>query len=176
MNFSPFLINVAVAKNYQWNVKMNVSKKESTIYQPNLKKHKRIKLLIFRITWKDFATFWLFVFNKAKYDNVLINSYLLLLAIEWGFEPIMIRKANQFVSFKFEDVQFLDIVNFLGAATRLDSFLKAYKTSETKKFFCMDGPIIQKSSTKFNFLLRKPSSTNCATKIPLKKALQTFNF
>ena len=47
----------------------------------------------------------------------------------------MIKKANQFVSFKFGDVQLLDIMNFLGAATSLDSFLKAYKTAETKGFF-----------------------------------------
>ena len=47
----------------------------------------------------------------------------------------MIRKANQFVSFKGGDVQLLDIMNFLGGATSLDSFLKAYKTSETKGFF-----------------------------------------
>ena len=32
-------------------------------------------------------------------------------------------------------MQFLDILNFLGGATSLESFLKAYKTSETKGFF-----------------------------------------
>ena len=50
-------------------------------------------------------------------------------------EPTVIKKANQFVSFKLGDVQLLDIMNFLGGATSLDSFLKAYKTSETKGFF-----------------------------------------
>ena len=35
----------------------------------------------------------------------------------------------------FSDVQLLDIMNFLGGATSLDSFLKAYKTLETKGFF-----------------------------------------
>ena len=50
-------------------------------------------------------------------------------------EPTVIKKANQFVSFKFSDVQLLDIMNLLGGATSLDSFLKAYKTSETKGFF-----------------------------------------
>ena len=47
----------------------------------------------------------------------------------------MIKKAIQFVTFKFGDVQLLDILNFLGAATSFDSFSKAYKTSETKSFF-----------------------------------------
>ena len=50
-------------------------------------------------------------------------------------EPIVIKKAHQFVSFMFGDVQFLDIMNFLRGATSLDSFLKAYKTSETIGFF-----------------------------------------
>ena len=43
-------------------------------------------------------------------------------------EPTVTKKANQFVSFKLGDVQFL-IMNFLGGATSLDSFLKTYKTS-----------------------------------------------
>ena len=50
-------------------------------------------------------------------------------------EPTVIKKANQFVSYNFGDVQLLDIMNFLVGATRLDSFLKAYKTSETKGLF-----------------------------------------
>ena len=50
-------------------------------------------------------------------------------------EPAVIIKATQFVSFKFGDAQLLDIMNFLGGATSLDSFLKAYKTEETKGFF-----------------------------------------
>ena len=78
----------------------------------------------------------IFGFNSAKYDNNLITSYLsLLLANERDFEPTVIKKANEFVSFKFGDIQLLDIVNFLSGATSLDSFLKAYKTKETKGFF-----------------------------------------
>ena len=77
-----------------------------------------------------------FGFNSAKYDSNLINSYLLpILVNERQIEPAVIKKANQFVSLKFGDVQLLDIMNFLGGATSLDSFLKAYKTEETKGFF-----------------------------------------
>ena len=77
-----------------------------------------------------------FGFNSAKYDINLIKSYLLPILInERNMEPTVIIKANQFVSFKFDDVQLLDIMNFLGGATILDSFLKAYKTAETKGFF-----------------------------------------
>ena len=67
-----------------------------------------------------------FGFNSAKNDINLIKSFLLPILInERNIEPIVIKKANQFVSFKFGDVQLLDIMNFLGGATSLDSFLKA---------------------------------------------------
>ena len=49
-------------------------------------------------------------------------------------ERTVIKKTNQLVSFKFGDVQLLDIMNFFGGATILDSFLKAYKTAEIKGF------------------------------------------
>ena len=67
-----------------------------------------------------------FGFNSAKYEINLIKSYLLpILVNERDIEPTIIKKANQFVSFKFGDNQLLDIMNFLGGATSLDSFLKA---------------------------------------------------
>ena len=77
-----------------------------------------------------------FGFNSAKYDINLVKSFLLpILIIERNVERTVIRKANQFVSFKCGDVQFLNIMNFFGGATSVESFLKAYKTSETKGFF-----------------------------------------
>ena len=86
-----------------------------------------------------------FEFNSAKYDINLIKSYLLpILVNERGIEPTVIKKANQFVSFKFGDIQLLDNMNFLGGATSLDSFLKAYKTKETKGFFLTNGSIVQR--------------------------------
>ena len=54
---------------------------------------------------------------------------------ERDIEPTAIRKANQFGSFKLGDIQLLGIMNSLGGARNLDSFLKEYKTSETKVFF-----------------------------------------
>ena len=53
---------------------------------------------------------------------------------ERDIEPTVIKKTNQFISFKFNDFQLLDVTKFLGRATSLDSFLKAHKTSETKGF------------------------------------------
>ena len=74
-------------------------------------------------------------FNSANYDLNLIKSYLLpILVNERDIEPTVIKKATQFISLKFDDIQLLDIENFLGGATNLDSFLKAYKTSEKKIF------------------------------------------
>ena len=78
----------------------------------------------------------IFGFNSAKYHLNLIKSYLLpVLVNERNIEPTVIKKANQFISFKLGDIQLLDIMNFLRGATSLDTFLKAYKTSETKGFF-----------------------------------------
>ena len=77
-----------------------------------------------------------FGFISANYDINLTKSYLLpILVNERQIETTVIKTANQFVSFRFGDVQLLGILNFLGGATSLDSFLKAYKTEETKGFF-----------------------------------------
>ena len=77
-----------------------------------------------------------FGFNSAKYDISLIKSYLLQIPVnERQIEKAVIKKVNQFVSFEFGDVQLLDIMNFLGRATSLVSFLKTYKTEETNGFF-----------------------------------------
>ena len=78
----------------------------------------------------------MFGFNSAKYDLNLIKSHLLPIRVnERDIELTVIKKANQFNSFKFGHIQLLDTKNFPGGATRLDSFLKAYKTSRTKRFF-----------------------------------------
>ena len=77
-----------------------------------------------------------FGFNSANYDINLIKSYLLpILVNDRQIEPTVIKKANQFNSFKFGDVLLLDTLNFLVGATSLDSFLKAYKTEESKIVF-----------------------------------------
>ena len=81
-------------------------------------------------------TLLVFVFNSEKYDLNLIKAYLIPhLLNDRAIQPTVIKKANQFISFKFGDIQFLDILNFLGGATSLDSFLKAYQSEETKGYF-----------------------------------------
>ena len=77
-----------------------------------------------------------FGLNSGKYDLNLIKSYLIPhLLNDKAITPTVIKKTNQFISFKFGDLHFLDIVNFLGGATTLDSFLKAYQSKETKGYF-----------------------------------------
>ena len=77
-----------------------------------------------------------FGFNGEKNDLNLIKSYLIPhLLNEKAVTPTVIMKASQFISFKFGDVQFLGIVNFLGGATTLESLLKAYQSEETKGYF-----------------------------------------
>ena len=78
-----------------------------------------------------------FGFNCGRNYLNLIKSYLILYLIrDKDQEASVIKKGNDFISFKFEgDVQFFDIMKFLGGATTLDSFLNAYKASEMKGFF-----------------------------------------
>ena len=78
----------------------------------------------------------MFDFNSGKKDLKLIKSYLLpILVKKPDIEPTVHEKANLVISFNFGDIQFLKISNFVGGATSLDSFLKAYQTSKTKRFF-----------------------------------------
>ena len=78
----------------------------------------------------------IFGFNSAKYDLNLIKSYLSpILVNERNIQPTVIKKANQFISFKFGDIQMLNFIIFSGGATGLDSFFRVYRTSETKRFF-----------------------------------------
>ena len=56
-----------------------------------------------------------FGFKSAKYDINLIKSYMLHILINGrNMEPTVIKGTNQFVSFKFGDVQLVDSKNFLG--------------------------------------------------------------
>ena len=99
-----------------------------------------------------------FGFNSGRFDLNLIKSYLIpYLIFDKEQEISVIKKANDFISFKLGDVQFLNIMKFLGGATTLDSFLKGYKAS--------DGLITQTNLTFLNCLRMKPFSLNLETTI-----------
>ena len=103
-----------------------------------------------------------FGFNSAKHDlNLIKSNFLPVLVNKRNIQPTVIEKSNQFISFKFADIQLLDIMNFLGVVTSLHSFLKAYKTSETKGFFPYDALI---------------TPTNCRIQIVSRLMLSTVNF
>ena len=56
-----------------------------------------------------------FGFNSGRHDLNLIKSYLIpYLICDKEIEATVIKKAKDFLSFKFGDVQFLDIMKFLG--------------------------------------------------------------
>ena len=69
-------------------------------------------------------------FNSGRCELNLIKSYQIpYLISDKEQEKPVIKKAKDFISFKFGDVQFLDLMKFL------DSLFKAYKASEMKGFF-----------------------------------------
>ena len=97
----------------------------------------QVQLLELQQNFERYAiTLPVFGSNGGKYNlNLMKSCFLLDLLRERDIQPTDIKKANDFVSFKFGDVEFFDILTFLGGASSLDAFLTAYKTNETKKFF-----------------------------------------
>ena len=75
-------------------------------------------------------------------------------------EHMDMKKANNFIFFKFGDIQFFDIMQFLGGAIPLDFFLKAFKASETKGFFPYEWFDSSDKIEIESYLHRKPFSVN----------------
>ena len=115
----------------------NSNKTEESNASKNFLRHQQKQLFDLQCHFKNYVdTLPVFGINIGKYDLNLIKSYLNPhLLNDKAITPTVIKKANQFISFKLGDVQFLDIVNFLVGATTLDSFLKAYQSEETKGYF-----------------------------------------
>ena len=116
----------------------------------------------------------LFCFNMAKYYQNLMKSYLLPIFVkERDIKPFVIKKANQFIPFKFGEIQLLDIMYFLGEVTSLDSFLKAFKTSKTKRFFPTNRLITLTKCRTQNFRHMTPFTVNfvAVTLLKLKDGL-----
>ena len=129
--FSPSK-STSLLQGTSWNLKMIVSKKSKKCRQfLQTKKNQLTDLLNHLERYCNILP--VFCFNRANCDINSEKSYLLpFLLNERGFEPLVIKNANQFVSFKFGDVQLRDILNLIGGAASFDSFIKAYKTSEAK--------------------------------------------
>ena len=86
-----------------------------------------------------------FGFSRAKYDLNSIKSYLLPILInERNMDPAVIKKAHQYLSIIYGDVQFLDIMNFLGGATSLTRFIKLITHQKLKASLPMNGLTVYK--------------------------------
>ena len=94
-----------------------------------------------------------FGFNSAKYYLILIKSCLSLLFVnKRNIGPTVIKKANQFVSFKVGDTRFLILWHFLVSFRSLDSFCKIYTTNQTKRFFPNECSVCTEKLNNKNFL------------------------
>ena len=103
---------------------MLVSKQKTTIQkraQNIFYNCRKTDYLTYRNNFSDFAKPPLvFGSSEASYDISLINSYLLpILVSETITEPILIKKINQFITFKSGNVFLLHNLNFLRVATNL---------------------------------------------------------
>ena len=98
------------------------------------REHKNLQSVIKEL--RDYlTTLPVFGFNSSRYDLNLIKEYLIPILMNKDLQPQPIKSINKFISLKYDGIQFLDIMNFLGGSTSLDSFLKAFGASETKAFF-----------------------------------------
>ena len=88
-----------------------------------------------------------FGFNSAKKKDInLIKSNLLPIPVDdQEIEPAVMKKAHQFVSFNIGDSQLLDIMNFLGGATKLDFFSKLTRLMRQKGFSRKNGSIAKRN-------------------------------
>ena len=172
----PILINVAVPRNRLWNLKMSVLKKESKTCRHRFYKLKKNQLTDSQDQFQRYCNvFPVFGFISQNYDIILKKSYLLLLLVnEREIEAVVIEKANQFVFFKFGDVQLLDTINFPEEPRDLSFSLKPTRLPIRKSISDMNGMMIPKRLTILNFILTKPSSASCATFSFSKKTTQIF--
>ena len=96
-----------------------------------------------RNIWNDIATYYLCLVSSVQ--NIIsffFKSFLLpILFNEEDIEPTVIKKANHFISFKFFDIELLDVMEELRGARIFDSILKADETSDLKYFSRTNGII-----------------------------------
>ena len=71
----------------------------------------------------------------------MIKKTLLSELIE-SDKPRVLKRNNKFTAVESRGLLFLDVLNFLGGATSLDTFLKAYGAMNRKGFSHRSGSII----------------------------------
>ena len=111
-----------------------------------------------------------FGFNSAKQKVLLIKCYLQPNMVDdCDVEPTVIKKAHQFISFKFGDIQLLDIMKLLGGATGFNSPLKACKIQKQEDSSPMEKLIPMTKYRTLNLPPMKPSTKNFVALILLKQ-------
>ena len=132
---------------------------------------RRIKYLIYRIIWNDVEiSFQCFVSTVQKYDLKVIKSCLPRIFVsERDTETTVIKKTKQFIFFNCGDIQLSDVMISPGGATRLDSFLNAFKFQKQKDVFPTIGLITLTKCTIQNLPRMMPSTVNFVAVILLKQ-------
>ena len=134
-------MNAAAATNAFLSSRINVSKliAKRKMLQYNFCKYRKINWLSSKNILNVTATYYQCLDLIAQNTTSTRSNPFCLpfssMSIERNIQPTVIKKANQFVFFKFNDVQLLHNLNFLGGATSLDSFVEPSKTPETKGCF-----------------------------------------
>ena len=152
----------------------SLKKPAQEIFRKFLNQRKRDSLNLQESLDNYLSTFPVLGFNSAKYDLNLLKSYLIpFLIIEKGLQPRVIKQTNQFISFKFGNVQMLDIMKFIGGSTTLNSFLKAYESFKTKNYSPMNGSTVHQNLTMNNFHDTQIFSASSEIKILWKPILKS---
>ena len=87
---------------------------------------------------------------------------------------MVIKKANNLKSFKIGSINFLEIMKFLGGATFLDSFFKAFETIETKGFSLLSGLTVWQCWQARDWWITSIWSLFERNQNPLEKDLQDY--
>ena len=75
-------------------------------------------------------------FNSAKYDLHLVKSKLCCHFNMSSRESFTVKKNNAYVAISMSCLKFLDISRYIAPGYSYAQFLKSYKASEEKGFFC----------------------------------------
>ncbi|XP_072172025.1 uncharacterized protein [Diadema setosum] len=74
-------------------------------------------------------------FNSGKYDINTIKKYLYPALLSSDPITFVVKRNNNHMAVKTENLKFLDILNYLAPGFSYDSFLKAYHCAQKKGFF-----------------------------------------
>ena len=102
----------------------------------------------------DFRNLPVFGINNVSYDINVIKSYLPpILVNKRDSETTLIQKVNKIVSFKFDNFQIFENLNFLKVATNPDFSQSLQVVRDRRIFFLTKSLTSQMKRTTKNFVL-----------------------